>query len=242
MKLHYKTGVTETGELRITKSTGAILIGCSKPLSDLTNERITIHIEKEGGNSELHTNVLLRHFIAESLYGDGNLKQTTVGVDVSFIALCELGRNGSIPLGVNESIKVAISTLEAAETYKVFSLEYPQIAESIFYSEKNTILNDETSRSFNVSNSRMMTIEGWQFTRDTTFTFINGHRVKYTREELEMITFDLESSLGVDITNGQNVNAIGDALVLSLEGVVQIDFEKIKGFQEVTFANEMPIQ
>lgn len=142
------TGKTKSGQLRITKSIGALLVVLDEGFDALTNEKITMHIERSNGsNEEIATNIPLNAFISSSIYGEGTLQD---GEGTVQTALCEIANNGGIHLEENESIIISLTDLKSASTYSLHGLEMPvKTIEKLFLTEK-VLLAGQKNRVYDV--------------------------------------------------------------------------------------------
>lgn len=232
MLVYNGTGKTKTGDLRITRAIGGLLIASSRKVEELTNERITIYIERaNGSNIELCNNVNLKHFILGSTFGNTLIKSDTAN-SVGCQALCEIALDGAIMLGSNESIIVELNNLVSAQTYTVYGIEYPQASEQALTYERKTILSDETKKTYNVNGAVLMLLEG-DSVEDVEFTFTNGVRTKYSRIELEALAFDVENIITADAGGNISLNT-GGVIMFPLQDITTVTIEKESGKVELT--------
>lgn len=232
MEVYNESGKTKTGELRISRAIGALLITSSRKVEELTNERITIYIERaNGGNIELASNISLKHFILGSTYGNTVIKADTAG-GLGLSALCEIALNGAIGLAPNESIKVSLDGLISSATYSINGIEYPQGAETVITLERKTILGDETEKTYATGDADLLLLDVALVT-DVEMTFSNGVRTKYTKKELIALAFDVEHIITANVDGNISLST-GDVLAFPLNDVNIIDIEKGVGTVELT--------
>lgn len=232
MEIYSGTGKTKTGELRVSRAIGSLLITSSRKVNELTNERITMYVERANGtNLELVSNVSLKHFILGSTFGQSVIKGDTVnGIGLS--ALCEIAIDGSITLGANESIKISIDGLVSAQSYSVNGIEYPTAANEAVTLEKKTILGDETEKNYITSEFDLMLLDIENVT-SVEMTFSNGVRTKYSLMELQAMSFDVESIITANADGTISLDT-GNVLIFPLVEVDVIDIEKTTGTVEIT--------
>ncbi|OUS02885.1 hypothetical protein A9Q86_02220 [Flavobacteriales bacterium 33_180_T64] len=234
MEVYNGTGKTKTGELRISRAIGGLLLRSTLGVHELTNEKITIFIEgANGDNTEICSNISLKHFVLGGTFGH-SLIQTNTGATpkIGMSALCEIAQEGSIVLGADESIKVSLTDIKSAQTYEIYGLEYPQAATSISSLVRKTILSDETEKTYNVQGRDLLMLDS-ENVQNIEFTFSNGVRTKYSLIELQAIAFDVEGVISADA--GGNVSTdTGSVLMLPLDDVLSIDIEKATGTVELT--------
>lgn len=235
MEIYNATGKTKTGDLRVSRAIGALLITSSRKVEELTNERISIYIERaNGSNVELCSNISLKHFILGSTFGSSVIKADTANT-VGLSALCEISINGSITLGANESIIVSVDGLVSAQTYTINGIEYPQASTMALTYERKTMLTEEFEKTYNVEGSALLLIDSKNVT-DIEFTFSNGVRTKYAKKELEALAFDLEGVISVNVDGSLSLST-GDVIMFPLDDVVSMDVEKDNGTVEFTLLN-----
>jgi len=234
MEVYNTSGKTKSGELSVTRAIGALLITSSRSVSALTNERISIHVERaNASNLEICKDVSLKQFVLASAYGNSMIKSDKAN-NLGFSAICEIAINGSIPLAANERIKISLTGLVAAENYSINGIPYPVAAEQIYRYERKTLLNDELSRELKVPQSTLVVISNFDKIEEIEQTFENGQRDEYDNKELSAIAFDVEAVIGVDVSGDISTDT-GNNLILSLEAVDVIELQKQEGTVELLF-------
>jgi hypothetical protein len=188
MEIYSSTGVLKTGQLRITKSVGALVVGMSQLFSALTNEKITVFIERaNGSNEEVCTNILLSAFIGTSVFGEGQIVTTPTGIS----ALCELANSGALPLGENETIVVSMTDLKSAVTYSLNGIELPVKADEIVFMTEKVMLAGQKNRSFEVSQFDEAYIVGtFEKLRLSYETESGTQTVEYLESEVRSLSAD----------------------------------------------------
>lgn len=188
MEIYSALGVTKTGQLRITKSIGALVVGMSQLFAALTNEKITIHIERSNGsNEEICTNILLSAFIGTSVFGEGQIVATATGIE----ALCEVANGGALPLGENETIVVSLTDLKPLVTYSLNGIELPVRANEVVFLTEKVMLAGQKNRSFEVSKFDEAYIVGaFEKVRLSYETNEGSQTVEYLEKEVRSINAD----------------------------------------------------
>ncbi|TJY33386.1 hypothetical protein [Pontimicrobium aquaticum] len=237
MEIYNATAKTKSGELRVTKGIGALLITSSRKVSELVNEKITVFVERQDGNVKILNKVLLKDFILASTFADGLVAGDTAN-SVGLSALCEIAKfvnmqtgessGGAIPLAGDEVIIVELTDLVSAQTYTVNGIEYPQIANAFVSSERKTINSDETVRELIVQHRNVMVLGSKSVLESIDMRFSNGRNVTYTKKEIEAISNDVEGIFGFDI-DGTVYSDAGSSLVIPLVEVDSIQIEKTAG-------------
>ena len=224
MEIYNETGKTKSGELRITRPIGALLVGMSQPFSALTNETITAFIERaNGNNTEIFTELPLAAFIAASTAGNPAVFEN----DTDLRALCELSEEGSINLQETESIKIKLDGLKSAVTYFLNGIEYPTSADSAVKITRKNLLSGETDRRFDVSGEELMLIDGVDSIIELSASFENGMTCRYTAEELKALSRDFDPVKVVHIGTAPAVGYdLTGFVTMPLVGVNSIDIKK----------------
>ena len=239
MEIYNETAKTKTGELRVTRPIGALIIGMSQNYSALTNETITCFVERaNGNNTEICTDLPLKSFIALSTAGN-----PAVFEDVDFTrALCELCEEGSINLQETESIKIKLDGLKSAVTYSIFGLEYPSLANSVALFTRKNILEGETQKRYSVEEQELMIIEGVDEILEMNVAFSNGITCKYVPDELKAISrdFDAVKSVKTGVAGVTSYDLPG-LVTYPLIAVLNVDIKKKTG-QPVTLYLKNDIQ
>lgn len=184
------TAKTKSGQLRITKSIGALGVGLSEGLNSLTNEKITAYIERSNGsNEEIATNIPLNAFIGLALFGDGYIQDGTANEQT---ALCEIANNGAIKLEENESIIVSLTDLKSANTYSLNGIEIPvRTPERLFLTEK-VLLAGQKNREYDVEQFESAILMGDFSKVRLTYATAQGPRtVEFLKNELSLISADM---------------------------------------------------
>jgi len=148
MKIAEITGKLKSDEITVTKSIGSIIVCTTKTLDQLTNEKISIYIERGNGNNVIVANkVSLKDFILASTYGSEAVQSDG---SLSTVALCEIALNGSILLAEKESIKIQLDDLISTQTYSLYGVEEPNYTNDLYFFEQKTIASEEFNKKIDV--------------------------------------------------------------------------------------------
>lgn len=225
MELYNATGKLKSGDLRVTRPIGAILLDTNEILSALSNEKITVFIERATGNNTfIATNVNLRRALLASVFGQG-MVNGKLGVS----GLVEIGYGGAIPLGEGEAVKIEITDLKAGKIYALNGLEMPREADGIVQFDEKKMLTDEISRKFEVADYEVMVLEGVNTISEVIATYANGASVKFTQKELKAISFDVDPIIGSFVGVDGDVSilhSLDDILVIPITGMSFLDVSK----------------
>lgn len=229
MKLYEATGVTKTNELRATKPISALLVRMNQALSALTNEVISVWIERTNGNTDLAVKIPLADFILLSTHGESNTYAQIGGIYVC-CAICELTPDLAIHLEDNESIKITMDGLKPLVTYSLHGIEEPITGNQIIHFDKKTVLVGETSRKFGVNDYESVCITNYSSVDFITLTYDNGMTQKLERDEFIAISIDTDPVLAID--EGSSITQQdSNRLVFPLVGVEYLEIEKDNAVQ-----------
>ncbi len=178
---HYNaTGVTKSGEIKISRPVGAILVKASQGFAAFTTEKIKVYIEKASGNNVIiANNIPLGEFLALSAHGLSMIVEKAGSTS----AMCVIA-NGAIELGENEHIKIELEGLKALVTYQVNSVEFPVFAQRTFKFDRKTLNTDETARKFEVTGYDLLHISGVDAVEQMDITYENGRINKLLNAEI----------------------------------------------------------
>ena len=224
MEVYKATGKTKTGEdLRITKPIGALVIKADLGLNDLTNESISIDVERVDGNNEnIATNIPLKDFLMISTFGESAIDQQTDGANTSISALCEISDNGSIELEENASIRVKMEGLKADNTYEIHGVEYPIYRTEAHRYDKKVMFEAETNRTIDVEDADIVLVTGSDAIKNVLIHYDNGEVIRRSLVELEALEYDVDPHVAVGVAR----NEIADTVIIPTVGVDEIEFEK----------------
>lgn len=183
------TGVLKTPELTITKSTGTLIFEMSKAVKDLTNEKITLWIERPGSqNVYLATKVDLKTFIYACLTS----QQTTIldGFGNGNIVVCDFGFDGALKLMDGEKIKIQLEGLIATDYYEISYAEH--FIESTAYVgfEQKSILDGETDKQYTVADYEVAIIKKDANLNEIGITYSGAGEKRYTPKELQVLLME----------------------------------------------------
>ena len=235
MELLNITGQTKTGEIRIDKAIGALLIASSGGLDSVTNETITVFVERaDGANLRIATNIPLLPFMALSTVGDSAIIENQEG---KVSALCELSEDGSIYLDENDGIKFQFNNLKPQNTYSVNGLEYPVSTEDVISIDRKVMNDDSASKSFDVEMFDVLAIKNYSVIQEMHIQYENGQVVKFTPVELEAVSDDFDP-IKVVKDGDFPKRKISNYTTPPLTGAVRLDIYKDSGVVELYLKND----
>lgn len=214
------TGVTKSGEIKISRPVYALVIQADQAFSAFTNEKITAYVEKSNGtNIEIATNTpmieifpLLSHGISHIIEEAGTTR-----------LMLPIGP-GAIALEENASIKILLDGLKSLVTYTVAYIEAPVLVETPYRVERKVATTDDSSRVFDVREFETVQISGMSAITEVFLTYANGQTNKYVPLELKAIAeFEDPAFLSVD---GVLKHSPTNAVVFDLNEVIQIEIQK----------------
>lgn len=226
MKIAEITGKLKSDEITVTKSIGSLIIATSLALNELTNEKISIYIERGNGNNVIIANkVNLKDFILASTYGSEAVQSQDAN---KTIALCEIAFEGSILLAEKESIKIQLDDLKSAHTYLMYGVEEPLYTNNLYFFEQKTIASEEFNKKIDVKGFDLAVMTTDATITDISYSFENGQVVKYLPFELQTLSRDIDpiQYLSVD---GLVSQGLSTRLALPLLSVNSIEVNKDQG-------------
>lgn len=235
MEIYKGTGVTTTGELRITRPISALVIGVDKAFVSLLSAiTITAFIEKANGNNvELMTNIKLNPYILSSTFGESAVfESTSGGITYLTTAYCELTEEGAINLGENESIKLTISGFLALENWVINGIEAPIKSDTIIRHDRKVVLTEDVQRTFNVDTYDTAVIVGVSNIDEIHVLHNNGETTKHTGFELISIAHDVDNVVAYPAATV--LQQYDDSIVFPLIGIDSIQIFKSSGLITLT--------
>lgn len=189
MEIYNGTGVLKTNDLKVTKSIGALLLKSDQPFSALTNEKISMYVERTNSdNEQIAVNVPLNAFIATNVFGEGKLLDD----GSSYSVLCELTDYGSIDLAEDETLVLKLDGLKSARTYEVHGIEMPVRSNKLITYAEKVLLAGQKRREYEVYNFDEAFVTGDFDTIKLTYMTSEGNKtVEYTQEEARAISADI---------------------------------------------------
>lgn len=226
MEIYNATGVLKTGELKVNKSIGSLIICSSRALSALTNEIITIWIERANGSNEsIATNIPLVDFVMLSVYGGESVQSNAT---FNMMAVCEIAPEGSVRLYEGESLKFKVDSLIAGETYAFYGIEEPLSSDHVFMFEKKTVASEDTSKKLDVAGFDLAVVNTLASVDTLSYQYANKEVVKYLPIELQVLSRDVDPIQSI-ANDGTVEQSIGTLVTLPLLAVDQIEVQKVAG-------------
>lgn len=234
MEIKKLTGVLKSEELSLTKGIANLIIGFSKDFSKLTNERISVWIEKKDGVTNICRSVLLKDFIILGCYGEDTIQYGNNGADFyNTIANIELTEDGGfISLAENETIKIQLTDLKSAETYLLVGVEGAEPTHNVRRYERKVVAGAVTSHEFDLRGFDLMSMQKDYTIEEIDFRMDNGTVIKMTPFEMETqqksidpLQFFAPNETGDQIP----VHQFADRISFPLAGVNSITIRKSNG-------------
>lgn len=218
------TGSTTATCLPITKSPGTIFCCFLKTLAELTNETVTIRIERTNGNDDVFIarDMNLRKFIL------GNLKLNNSNLSSSAtyktIAPIELGLEAGVKLLPNEKIHISFTKLTTASTYDLSYVEDRENTTSHVVYEVKSIGIGEVEKEFLVQGMNVVMLDN---TADLTEVGLKiaGKDFRFTPEELRNGILHDDPFIGID-ADGKMITDFPAVLTIDLLGVDSLTIYK----------------
>ncbi|TXI68908.1 MAG: hypothetical protein E6Q46_00350 [Flavobacterium sp.] len=226
MESYIATGRTKTDEQKITKSIASLIICSTKTVDELTNENITVWIERvNGSNVYLAQSVKLSDFLMLTNFGSDAIQSDAT---YKTIALCELSSDGAVQLNEGESLKYKIDSLISTHTYAVYTVEDPVNTLELFLFDRKTIGSEELQKSLDVRNADLCVIDMHPSIKEISFKYENGMQVKFLPFELRTIARDIDPVFSIN-QNASVSQGHSQKVCLPLVAVNSIEFVKDTG-------------
>jgi hypothetical protein len=225
-QIYSGTGVLKFTCAAITKSAGTILLKMSKAVSALTNEKITVQIQRVNGqNVYAATKVPLKEFILAHLCVENNIVNAGFG-DGNFVVI-ELGLEAGIKLQDGEKIILDFEGIIAGDTYSVSYVESPLSTLSYSDFENKVVLSEEIDKTFDVSEFQVSVFKHAALT-ELGITIEGSDERRYTVEELRCLQVEDNPIFSIDAA-GVVKQIDADYLTLPLQMVSKLRFYKASG-------------
>jgi hypothetical protein len=226
MKITTLTGVLKSPELTVTKSIGSLIVATDLELSALTNEKISIYIERGNGSNVILANkILLKDFILASTYGTEN---TQSDANNATIALCELALDGGIYLDEKESIKILLEDLKSAKRYDLYGVEEPLTTNVLYFLEQKSVASEEFNKKIDVAGFDLAIMTVDESVSDLSYQYDNGQVVKYLPFELQTLSRDIDPIQYIT-SAGVVVQGLDNRVSLPLVHVTGLEINKSQG-------------
>lgn len=219
------TGVTKTGTLTITKSTGTLIMTSSKPIWELTNEKVTYWIERiGGGNVNCATKISLKDFIYALASINGQTLQGKYSGN-GYVTQIEIGNGSAIQLTDGEKIKFEFEGLLPAEHYGFTYTENNVATLSAAFFETKAMLEGERDKTFDVAEFDIAVIGNPNALNEMGISVMGGKEIRATTFELRSQLTSVMPVLGVTDT-GAVKQFDENVLVLPLDEFTELRFYK----------------
>ena len=219
-------GQTESPEVLTTKGFGCMIVSTSCEMAELTNESITVWVEKDGKNIDIAKDVLLKDFMLLGTFGEDCIYSSTQFTTVANIDLTEDG--GYIALKDNETIKFKLRNLKPNKVYVVNSIEEPVPSTEVLMYERKSMSSEDVGRDFDTKGYDIISLQKSDTINELSLTFDNGTVCKYTPFELECVAKSIDQGM-VLTQDGTILSSLNDRLVFPIKGVVNLNIRKTPG-------------
>lgn len=225
-----KEGVVDasgsSGIISCTKGVGSLLIAYGLGLNELTTEKVTIWIEKQGENVYIANKMELKKFLGLSILG----ADASYADAVFHKFVCELTRDeGAIHLDPNEELKIEFTGLIETKPFFVRGIESNfQSAYHPIEFESLNMHTDSVTRDF--PNNGQFDMALVQCTDSTTFEieWENGRTQYADFEELFALNRQIDPIIGVT-SAGAIINGITNHVYIPMAGVKTLRVRKDAG-------------
>lgn len=217
---------TESPEVLSTKGFGAMVVSGNFEFSGLTDESVSVWVEKDGKNIDIAKDILLKDFLLLGTFGEDCIVSLGTFNFVAHVDLTEDG--GYIALKDNETIKFKLRNLKGNKVYVINSIEEPVPSVEVLMYERKSMSSEDVNRDFDTKGYDLVSLQKSSTINEIALTFDNGTVCKYTPFELEVVANTIDQGL---VLNAEGImsNVLNDRLVFPIKGVVNMNIRKTPG-------------
>lgn len=238
MKVISFTGVTDTPEYKVNKSTQALLIRTTASFDELALTTIDLSVVKANGNNIIIASKLKLHdFIIGSTYGGEAIH--TSGT-FKTVAICELtDGDGAFPILDNENIIFSFSKCDDTKTFEVYAMDDPLTSGDLVKFDQKVLLTEEPSKTFQMSGYDLLLIDNSSNALESvTLYYSNGTNIQYPIAELDAMMKDIDPVALID-SDGAVKQNLGRIVVPLSSPVSDLSIDKIDFYKNT--AGSVPL-
>lgn len=218
------TGVLKTGDLQITQPTGTLIFEMSKRPNDLTNEKISIWIERAGAsNVYLATKISLKDFLYSCLCNDKGKVFNPFGEENIIVA--NIGLEAAINIKDGEKMKVSLEGLIATDTYKISYVPHFESTNSYLSFEYKAIVEGYKDQTIDVSECDVAVIGMTTTLNEIGITMHGSDEKRFTPRELQILQLEDTPMVGFTVDN-QVEQLDKNVIILPTQGISKLRFYK----------------
>lgn len=219
--------------ISVTKGFGALIIASSRNPQDMTEERISLYVEKATGNQYIAQDVLLKDFIGILTH-----QEDAIHYHNSFYhSMCELTEDGGyIDLSENETIKIQFSKIMANDTYIIYGFEEPVATKELLKIERKVMASETLTQDFNLKGYDVISLENLPALSEIQLNWDNGTTTTHLPIEMETFVRSLDATTitGKKFTNATGiipicVSGYTERLIFPLKGIIGMKIKKETG-------------
>lgn len=219
-------GQTESPEVLTTKGFGCMIVSTTCQIQEITNESISVWVEKDGKNIDIAKDILLLDFLLLGTFGEDCIYSQGAFTTVGNIDLTEDG--GYIALKDNETIKFKLRNLKPNRVYCINSIEEPVPSNEVLMYERKSMSSEDVNRDFDTKGYDIVSLQRSATINEVALTFDNGTVCKYTPFELECVAKSIDQGLLLN-EEGLVFSSIAERIVFPIKGVVNMNIRKTPG-------------
>lgn len=221
------TGVTER-EVSVQKGIGALALYTTTKMDDISNEMISLQIERNGkSNIEITQGfVSLKSLLLACTYGSDAIGAMKPNFET--VAVIELAEMGAIELGAQDKFKIGLKGLDPDQTYILDGHEEPITSHEIFMYEEKIVPIDQANYDVNVEHYDILVINDDPNITELNFTHDNHVVTKHTLRELRAMSQDNDPVAYVQL-DGRVQSSYNGFLQIPVKGMLSINVRKATG-------------
>ena len=224
-QIYSLSGRTKSDLIEVSKGFAHLAVGTSLALSEITNETITVYVERKGDTADICRDMLLIDFMALGTEGQDSIVQMDA---LKHVACCDLTKNGgNVHLGENEKVKISLSNLKSGATYQLNTLEGPFDDTELQNYTRKTMASESLNQDFDVRGHDLLSLQKDDSISEINFTFDNGRVVPMTLFEAELMHKTIDPI--VSISDGAVQSGFPTRLIFTLTGIVNVNIRKSTG-------------
>lgn len=212
----------------VNKPIGSIIIYTTADITELTDEKINLQVQKNGNNLEITGgNVYLRDLVQVATMGQDALGFNKT-LECKLQAMVELCNHGAIHLEDKDLIRIQLSDLNPENRYIIDGIEEPWTSNEVYKYEQKSMNTEHREMDFNTKSFDSCVFSNDEKIYEVVLNFDNGHIAKYTPRELRAMGENLDPIAKVNI-DGTVTSSFENNIQLPLKGIDMVTIRKNQG-------------
>ena len=218
-------GKTKSDLIEVSKGFANLGVSLDFSPGELSNETVSVYVERKGDTVDVCRDLLLIDFIA---LGTESINALVSMQDFQTVALVDLTVNGgNVFLGDNEKIKIQLSNLKPAKTYQLNAIESSFIDHELQQYTRKTMASETLNQDFDLRGYDLLSMQKDDTITEITLTYDNLSQVKLSQWELELMAKAIDPIVAVLSTGVQS--GFENRIIYPLTGIVALNVRKTDG-------------